>query len=160
MRRRGLLEVAFLPVVTIAKNKRIIENKLVVIEGIDDAWRAGHCNVARRLHTGSVMMLVPGIHRDRKIAPFLPLESFLLLRLDPDRSRALTLENVNRFFEQMSVRFERFPCGDFRNIGVVETAGSVEIEKRRRTHAARTPWCELEPVEIFHDQTAIGRQAL
>src|ERR1041384_8098907 len=111
LRRRRLLEVAFLAVITIAKNKWVVANKLIVVEGVDDSWRARHRDVARRLHAGRVMMLVPGIHRNREVASLLPLKSFLLLRFDPDRARALAFENVYRFLEKMAVRSEERRVG-------------------------------------------------
>ena len=104
-------------------------------------------------------MLMPGIHRNRKVTSLLPLESFLSIRIDPNRGGALAFENINGLFEQMSMRFERLARRDFRDVGVVESAGAFQIQKRRQAVAARFPRTQLELVEILDEQAAISLQA-
>ncbi len=149
LRRRALLEVTFLAVVAVAKDERVVKDEVVVVERIDHPRRAGHRDVTRRLQAGSVVVLMPGVHRNRKITSFLPLEGFFLIGVDPDRSRALSLQNIHRFFEQMAVRFERLARWDFGDIRVIETTRPIQVEKRRQPVAARTPRLKLEIVKIF-----------
>ena len=131
LRGIALLEVAFLAAETVAEHKRIFKNEFVIIERIDDARSARHGDVARRLLTGGVEVLVPGIHRYGKETAFLPFEGFLLLRRNPHRGGTLALQDVDGFFEQVPVGLERLPGRYLGYIGVVEPSGAFQVDEGR-----------------------------
>ena len=85
LRRRFLLEVTFFGVIAVAKDERVVEDEFIIVERIDHPRRAGHRDVARGIQAGGVMMFMPRIHRYREVTSLLPLESFLSVRIDPNR---------------------------------------------------------------------------
>src|SRR5690348_1884497 len=62
-------EVVLLSMEAIEKSIRIIKNEIVAVIDVKDGWRVGVPEIAHRLVSLSIEMLMPGIERNREHRP-------------------------------------------------------------------------------------------
>src|SRR5262249_178865 len=82
--------------VTAGKPEIAIKNKFAIPEQTHHGRRVGHCNIPGGLMAAAVEVLVPCIERNREETPGLPLKTFLLLFILPDRRCAAPRNHVDR----------------------------------------------------------------
>src|SRR4029077_2744077 len=63
-------------------------------------------------------------------------------------------------FEQMPMRFERLSWRNLGNVGIVEPARTLQINKRSQPLPARSPRLEFEIIKVLNKKSPYGWQPL
>src|SRR6187401_2178976 len=97
-------EVFRIPIETIHKIPRRIEDKVLVMKKVEGDSHAVDREEPRRLVTLPIEVLIPGIKRQREKATLLPFEGLLRALIIPNRRGAPALENIKHVFIETPLR--------------------------------------------------------
>ena len=96
-------EIIRLIIVTIAKNEIVVEDEIGVVIEVHSQGQIHDRDQPRR-RAAQIFMNAPNVERRREERSLLPFESLFGLVLMPDSSFAFAVENVDRFFEHITLR--------------------------------------------------------
>src|SRR5262249_53717230 len=129
--------IALFAAESIHKRKLIVEDKVQIAEAVDHLRRISQRNIACRLASRNIEVLVPRVERRREEASLLPLEGLLLSSFVPHRGCSAAFENIDQLLKYITLRFA-LPSGrDLTDIGTARATGSDQLNKG--TEDAGTP---------------------
>src|ERR1043166_3657076 len=146
-------EITVIAAESVVENKLTIENEIQIAEAIDHQGRVGHGNVTGWTIALHVKVLMPGVERRRKEAPFLPFESLFMTFFVPNRRGAASFHDVNELFEEITLRQAALFRRDFRDVNIASASGADEINEAPE-HAFASPGSHGDAAEIFDTMAA------
>src|SRR5262245_50307101 len=134
---------------SIHKRKLIVEDKVQIAEAVDHLRRISQRNIACRLASRNIEVLMPRVERRREEASLLPLEGLLLGSFVPHRGCSAAFENIDQLLKYIALRFALPSRRDLTNIGTACTPGSDQLNKGTED-ADTPPKHHRNRAEIFH----------